>query len=582
MSENAQSSGMSMDMGKMMTGIQQMLGSQLPPEEYGDFQQTECRIPMPDGVALHGTLFRPAETESCPVILMRNPYRGNDMMNTAIYGPAFAKHGYAYLTVDVRGALKSEGEWLPFENERRDGRAVIDWIAAQSWCDGNIGTMGSSYLGHTQWCIADYPHPALKAMYIGVYGIHPYHTFYRRGMFRPELWTTWAAQMMEDNRWKMMMPPETYELARKAWEVRPANCLGETLKGKHCGWYEKWISSTRESDAYWSGGFWKELEESVNEIRLPVFLHGGWFDIFLRSQIDTFRRLPEAVREKSRFVIGPWNHSGMTGGCLEYPNEDALGLFQLKSALEWFDYQLKGKEYPHALGAVEAYQIGQGTWEIWKGGLAQGKRQDWYLHADGSMDRQRQTQGSARSYTYDPADPVRTCGGNLLVNNRDPMGTPECSTWQPDIGSREDVLSFRSEVFDRETKLVGSIGCRLWVASGAPATAFTVKVCEEFADGRSVNIRDDITDIRWLDDGRIQDYTPGTIRELKLDLVETCWQIKAGSRLRVDISSSNFPAYHAHPNVTGCWAAAEEVQPARQTVYFDGGHASCLMLPVQK
>lgn len=563
----------------MMGGIEQMLKAELPPQRYPEIRNEEYRIEMPDGVKLYAKAFMPQEKGKWPVVLMRNPYMGNELMNTNIIGPTFAKYGYAYVDVNVRGALQSEGEWLPFEHEREDGRAVIDWIAQQEWCDGKIGTMGESYLGHVQWCVSDYQHPMLKTMYIGVYGVHPYHTFYRRGMFREEIWTTWAAQMMEENRRQFIMPPQTSMLQSKAYAVKPQNELGEQLVQKHCEWYEKWITSVNEQDSYWSSGFWKELESVTDRITIPILFQGGWFDIFLRSQIESYRKLPAEVRKKGRFVIGPWCHTGVTGGTLDYPDSNVLGLFQIKAALEWFDYQLKGMQYPHKLGVIEAYSIGDNCWKEWENDFVAVEEKTWYLgNANALLTQNPQTEHQI-SYIYDPENPVESRGGTLLGNNREPSGAPECSTEQEEMGAREDVISFISEPLEEDVFVTGAMKACLFVSSSAEATAFTVKVIEVFADGRSMNIRDDITDIRWIDEKRVQVYEPGSVRELTIELLDTSWRLTAGSRLRVDISSSNFPAYHAHPNVAECWALTNETKKAEQTIYCGGRYPSRIILP---
>lgn len=574
----------------MLQGVTSALKAELPSERYPEIKDMECRIGMPDGVKLYAKIFMPQAAGKWPVVLMRNPYMGNEMMNTSILGPAFAKYGYAYVNVNVRGTLRAEGEWLPFEHEREDGRAVIDWIAEQEWCDGNIGTMGESYLGHVQWCIADYQHPMLKTMYIGVYGVHPYHTFYRRGMFREELWTTWASEMMEDNRRQLIIPPQLSKLQKKAYAVKPQNELGEQLVGKHCDWYEKWLTATEEENPYWSSGFWKELEAVTDKISIPIHFQGGWFDIFLRSEIESYRKLPESVRKKGRFVIGPWSHSGTTGGTLEYPDANILGMFQLKAALEWFDYQLKGMEYPHKLGVIEAYSIGDNQWKEWNGDFDLEQEKCWYLKAAPGNDTDEGSAGAFLateypeeegriSYLYDPENPVESRGGTLLGNNRDPLGLPECSTEQEAVGARSDVISFVSEPLKEDIYVTGAMSAHLYVSSSAEATAFTVKVMEVFPDGRSMNIRDDITDIRWVDEERVMPYEPGDVRELTLKLLDTSWKLQAGSRLRVDISSSNFPAYHAHPNVTACWALTTEMKKAEQTIYCGGRYPSRMIFP---
>lgn len=333
--------------------------------------------------------------------------------------------------------------------------------------------------------------------------------------------------MMEDNRFQFLMPQDNYELQQKAYAVRPQSELGERLKGKKCDWYQDWLSAVSEDSPYWSNGFWKELQEAAGNVSIPMYLHGGWFDIFLRSQIDSYRALPKEVRGKSRFLIGPWNHGGIPGGTLQYPGENCTGMFQLKAALEWFDYHLKGMDYEHSLGVIEAYSVGDNQWKRWKDDFHADTEMTFYMDkkSDTILSTERPETEQYIGYLYNPKNPVESVGGTLLSNNRNPLEQPECSTEQPPVGERSDVISFVSDVFTKDTCITGAMDVYLYVKSSAPATAFTVKVIEIFGDGRSMNIRDDITDIRWADEVQVQEYTPGTVRELKMTLLDISWRL---------------------------------------------------------
>lgn len=558
---------------------------ELPAAEYEHIQEQDYWIEMPDGIRLYARVTMPEKEGKWPVILTRTPYAVVDISERYLTVAALAKRGYAVVYNHVRGTIASEGEWLPFEYERSDGRAVVDWIGKQPWCNGNIGTMGGSYMGHVQWSVADYQHPMLKTMFISVYGPHPYHIFYRRGMFRQDIWTGWAATMLQDNRYRCFSQIEEAELRKKAYGVRPQAELGEQMKQKECEWYKNWTENIRESDPYWSEGFWKELEESVKDIKIPLFLHGGWFDIFLRSQLDVYHRLSEDVRNKSCFMIGPWCHTTKPGGPLEYPNENRAGILYIKAALEWFDYQLKGKENVHPLGKVEAYCIGDNQWNILDDTSLSSGKEIFYMNLEeksaGKLQKQYPKTNESVKYVYDPAEPVQSCGGTLLFNIKDPLAGPDCSTYQPDVGSREDVISLISDTFSENLYIMGAIKTHLFVSSNASATAFTIKVMEVFADGKCVNIIDDITDIRWRNETDVVPYEPNSIVELVMEMNEIHWMLKSGSKLRIDISSSNFPAYHIHPNVEEIWSQTKEIRIAEQTVYSGPQHLSRIEIPVK-
>jgi putative CocE/NonD family hydrolase len=552
--------------------VNQRLRLELPEPIYSETSVKDVWIEMSDGVKLFANLCLPEGSGKWPVIIMRNPYQSNDPAdnrNSQLLGRRFAQYGYAFLYCHARGIARSEGDFLPFVNERTDGRDTIDWVAKQDWCDGNIGCYGASYLGHVQWSIADYHHPALKTLFISVFGINSYNTFYRRGMFRQDPWTEWACQMMEANRYKSH--EEKAEQVRKGLEVFPQAELGKQLTGDDCDWYNTWITNISETDPYWASGFWGELTESLSNIEIPLFLHGGWFDVFIRTQIESWRALPEETRRKSRFVVGPWHHGGAPSGDLDYPNEARFGLLQIREALEWFDFQLKGKPYQSKLGVIEAYSIGDNQWKVWENDICPETEEVYYLTPDNKLTNSSVSDGEI-SFTYDPQNPTKVLS----------FGLAKGSVFHPEPGTREGVVSFISDPLTEELYLVGKIQAELYVSSSASATAFAINILETFEDGKSVNIIEDITDIRWRGEREQVPYTPNSIVKLKIDVSDITWMLKKGSRLRIDISSSLHPLYHAHPNTEENWAVATERVTAKQTIYCGTEYPSKLVLPINR
>ena len=182
-------------------------------------------------------------------------------------------------------------------------------------------------------------------------------------------------------------------------------------------------------------------------------------------------------------------------------------------------------------------------------------------------------------FVYDPQQPAPSVGGNLLGSGG--MSMPGGAKRLPEIGARSDVISFVSELFEQDLHIAGKICAELYVSSDVPATAFTVTVSEVNANGEAIHMRDDITDIRWRDERTVEDYTPGQIVRLNLELLDVVWTLKSGSRIRVDISSSNFPMYHAHPNTEEPWAAQTQLRKANQSVYYGEEMPSKIMIPIQ-
>lgn len=564
--------------------MKQMVTHLLPPPEYDTCEIRECEIVMPDGIRLAATISSPDFSAKWPVIVMRYPYIFYDWIKE-YYHELFAEHGYAFVFVQVRGSVHSEGKFQAMQ-EDKDGYAVIDWVAEQSWCDGNIATIGASYCGETQWSIADYHHPMLKTMFISVFGAESYDVFYHRGLFRSEVWTEWSIQMFEENKYSQKFAMDAENQRLKAFAVNPQIEFGEQLKGKACEWYKDWVSNWRGDEDYWKKGFWNKMEKMPEQVQIPLFLHAGWFDVFFHAMMSSYRRLPQDIKDKSVFMIGPWAHSGLSGGDLQYPGEEKAGYLQIASALKWFDYIIKGKEYTEPVGCIEAYNIGENKWEVWKDDFLHNKELTIYL--DGSKKETEAyaaieggpSKNSCVEYTYDPEHPVTSRGGTLIANHNDPMGTAECSCLQEPIGSREDVLYFVTESFTEDEQITGSIKAHLFVESDAPATAFTIKLSEIFEDGKTLNIRDDYTDIRWRDAATIKEYIPGEVTELIFDILEIDWKMKAGSKLRIDISSSNNPAFLPHKNTTVPWAEETKSQIAHQKIYTGEKYPSRVILPI--
>jgi uncharacterized protein len=317
---------------------------------------------------------------------------------------------------------------------------------------------------------------------------------------------------------------------------------------------------------------------------------GGWYDHNLSGMLRAYEQFPEQTKADSRFVIGPWVHTLESGGDLEYPNSNVLSMLMIKEATAWFDHQLKGLPYPYRKGGVEAYIIGEERWENWNGGLPQTGSQRYYLNtsqdantSSGQLTREAPTIQETITYTYDPLDPVPTRGGECLLAwafGPTYQGPEPGSVKQDEPGSRADVLTFLSSPFSKDFAIKGRIKAHLRVSSDADDTAFTVKLMEVFPSGNAYNIRDGITTLAYRNGAtQPQTYRAQEAVDIEIELWPVAWTIKQGSRIRVDVSSSNFPAYAAHSNFSGPWAEQQQVRIAQQTLSI-GGEQSYVEFPV--
>ncbi|GBF74795.1 hydrolase [Paenibacillus sp. 598K] len=537
------------------------------------------KVQMQDGVMLATYIERPtvegdgkSDGEGpWPVIVSRTPYpmaRASWLQAARMW----AGHGYVFVLQECRGTGDSEGEWQPFRHERADGLDTLQWIVGQSWCNGRIATYGSSYHGTLQWSMAGALPEEVKTMYIAFAGIHRYAQHYMNGMFRHDIYTVWAL----GNSGAEIDHGDFGALYRQALAARPHLEMDEQVLGTQLPWYREWITEVDPASPYWTEGFWAELKEMPRRVTVPLLMVAGWYDHNLQSGTWSYASLPETIRQKSCLLIGPWVHTESTSGDLAYPGHDIWGARQVRAALAWFDHHLKDRPLPVELapGTVQTYAIREDRWIGWQGMPTATKTQTWYLAVGDAPAHPLVSDppmAGQLSYVYDPGDPVPTRGGAALMHylTGDTAAAPPSSVRQEPPGTRADVLSFVSEPLGEELRIAGPVKVWVEVATDADDTAFTAQLIEQCPDGSAYHIRDGITSLRWRSD-QASTYSSEERVVVAIELWPIVWLLRPGSRLRLDVSSSNFPAYHAHSNQAGPWAAQTTSRAATQTVYTAG------------
>ena len=555
------------DMATLVQLLTMKLMSELPAPVCENAVRREIPITLSDGIRLAGVAYFPEGDGPWPVILLRFPYGPSEFPEHDVMGEIFAKRGYIYFSNRCRGTGLSEGRINAFEQETKDGLEVLDFISEQDWCDGNIGTYGASYMGHVQWSIAGTKNPALKTMYIQVFGGHPYETYYRNGMLRQDIWQSWVTGNGGNARDRS--EEEAARLHEKAFGITPPVKIGELLLDDPVEWAQKILTHPEEAGDGWQQGFWKEYEDHAKGLDLPILLQCGWFDLFCQSQLDSWRALPESTRQKSLCLVGPWDHFGFTNNVLPYPGQERCGVMQVKTAFQWFDHFLKGKPLTLPTGGMETYSIGDDVWKFWPDDISATDTVQFYLGCR-TLDNEKAENGKL-SYIYDPKHPVKSL--ELGLNRGAIVG--------PKAGAREEegVYSFVSEPLDADVFLAGKMRTELYVSSTAPATAFTLALFDERTDGNGYLIFNDITDIRYEKD-HFEPYTPDSVKKIILESQDMEWTFKKGSRIRIDVSSSDFPWYNAHNNTTVIWGMATESVDAQNSIYFGQDTPSRIILPV--
>lgn len=515
-----------------------------------------------DGVKLSTNVFLPQGEGPWPVIVVRDPYSFADYLSCRV----FVLYDYACVYQEVRGRGPSEGTWYPFVDEREDGIDLLEWIVEQPWQNGRIALHGGSYVGAVQWAVAGDLPPEVKTFVPPVAHGDIYQLSYRNGMFMEGLAGAWLHSQFQP--WTRKL--NSYEHWRQKVAGRfPALGVDQEEFGPAWTPYRDYLLHPDRDDPYWQSAKYAALSEAHKSVQVPVFMIGYMNDFFLPGMLQTFEELP--TKDRSVFVIGPGNHGGQAE-----PEVEGAYTNDYVDTLAWFDHYLKDAPLPDNLKpGFRVFVHGEDEWrnfDKWPGEPLE--KRLFYLddladsqHCDGgTLSDAPPVAATSASFAYDPRDPVPTRGGAFaLIDGVAPTAVEEQGS---DLCSRDDVLSFASAPLKADTFVSGGIRVRLLVSSDAEDTAFTVKVSEHFADGRVYNIRDDVSSLSMRNGAQHRvPYNSGDEVEVVFDLTPIAWQLRQGSRLRVDVSSSSAPAFFPHPNRAGLWSEIADPVVADQTVY---------------
>ncbi|HLV99153.1 MAG TPA: CocE/NonD family hydrolase [Ktedonobacterales bacterium] len=567
---------------------------------------------MRDGITLRANIYRPAAEGAYPVLLTRLPYGKDFPLGSSVLDPVkAARQGYITVVQDTRGRFTSEGDWYPLRDEGPDSYDSIEWAATLPGSNGKVGTYGASYFGFTQWVGAIQSPPHLAAMVPYITWANPHDgVFSRGGALELGIQASWLLETGLDTVLrrergnpdprvgyaKMValaqeidrLPAEGYQsLPLKAFEPFRRTNLGESFFDgiEHPFAPEYSAPST--------------ILGHHGKVNVPCYNAGGWYDIFLAGTLRNFQEMrahgatPEA--RQARLLIGPWSHTNAsnTVGDTAFGYGASAALINLQIdfmslQLRWFDRWLKGiengvdREPP-----VKIFVMGENVWrdeQEWP--LARALPTPFYLHSgghantlegDGSLTTELPSDESADRFEYDPLNPVPTLGGSLLM----PAVYRSGAINQQPIERRDDMLVYTSAPLEHDLEVTGPITVTLWAASSAPDTDFVARLVDVHPDGFARNLTDGIIRARYRHGLQTPELLePGKAYEYTIDLWATSNLFKAGHRIRLDITSSNFPRWDRNLNTGHEIGADAEVQSATQTILHSREYPSHVLLPV--
>ena len=523
-------------------------------------------VPMRDGIRLSANVFRPGAQGRYPAVLLRTPYDKGSAITTAYQ--AYVNHGYAVVVQDVRGRYKSGGKFEPINQDVNDGDDTLNWIARQSWSDGGVGMYGGSYLGIAQWKAALARNPHLKAIFPYVSGDDDYRDrFYSTGgAMKIGHRLLWLAENMRANGY---VPPDFKSYV----STLPVRRAGAAATGRSVDVWNIAINHPSYDQ------FWKSVSvrEHLKDVHVPVYAVGGWFDNYVESDLDAFSILSKH-NHSDRIMIGPWPHVfSATFPGANFGKDAQVSL--RPEILKWFDRWVKGKDIPAPEHPVRLFVMGINKWrdeDEWP--LARARNEKFYLGPGGELGSKPDPRTEPDSFVYDPRNPVPTVGGAVCCDQRVfPWGPLD----QRQVEKRRDVLSYTTAPMPADTEVTGPIRVVLYASSSAVDTDFTAKLVDVFPDGQARNLTDGILRTRYRDSLEFPKLMmPGDVYRMTIDAGVTSNVFRAGHRIRLEISSSNFPRFDRNPNTGELPADDREMRTATQTVYHDHDRHSYLLLPI--
>jgi uncharacterized protein len=568
-----------------------------------------------DGVTLRADIYRPSGDGTFPVLLQRTPYNKD---TTALFARRAVARGYMVVVQDVRGRFTSEGEWYTFKHESNDGYDAVEWAASLPHSNGKVGMFGGSYVGATQMlaAISHPPHLAGICPSITASNYHENWT-YQGGAFEQWFNESWTASLAVDTfnrtvRQNMNAMVGSAVLPLSHFPVFNIKSVPDGVGLTHtlAPYFQDWLDHPAY-DSYWKQ--WS-IEENYANIQVPALTITAWYDIFQGGSLRNFTGLQaqaanDAARNGQRLLVALGGHSGggRTIGAVDF-GPAALEYDESAVILDWYDYLLQGKQNQFATGKpVKIFVMGENKWrdeEAWP--LERATPTSYFLTANGKANTAsgnglliqsdsfplspgtRTARGVIITYpipaevpdifTYDPANPVPTVGGPLCC---DVIHLPAGPRDQKEVESRADVLVYSTPPLDNDVEVTGPVTLDLFAKSSAVDTDFTAKLVDVWPNGFAQNLTEGIIRASYREStSEAKPIVPGKVYEYKIDMWSTSNVFLKGHRIRLEVSSSNFPRFDRNLNTGKSASTSAVFVKAANKILHDPAHPSALILPI--
>ncbi len=509
-------------------------------------EKKEVSITMNDRVSLSTSIFVPKGKGPFTTVLVRTPY---STYAEEWLGQAFNLFRIAVVLQDVRGKYRSGGEFYPFINEREDGLKTLRWIRNQPWSDGKVAGWGASYVGYTQWAISD----SLDFMTLLVTGARLYDFMYPDSLFSLQSAFLWGVENASPSANKIK------EAEIKAGtNFLPLSAADDSLL-KDIDYINDWIAHEKY-DSYW------EKLDFRGKTKAQMITIAGWYDLFLKAQIEDFQAIEAKGETSNRLVIGPLAH-GPFGEPNDFGGLEKTG--DPKLIFKYVKNHLKGKkdklpaplaDSKYNLFIMERNEyVGSNVWPPAETNII-----PYYIGPSGYFSTSMNNENGSLQYEYSPSDPYPSHGGTTL-------GTGVGPARQNDNLTRKDQLVFEKDTVSEPFILLGPVSATLWLSSTAPCTDFFILLQDQFPDGKIINIQEG---------GAKVSFETKDPKKVEISVWATGYQVNPGHKLKVVITSSWFPRFNRNLNNCEPAFSAISYQNARQQIFYGREMPSSVNLPV--
>jgi putative CocE/NonD family hydrolase len=568
-----------------------LLVSPTPMARAKQVHQPDVEVRMRDGIVLRADLLLPNGEGKFPALVYRTPYGKQFALKEYKTFEKAVARGYAVVVQDVRGRYASDGEFVAYQNEGKDGFDTIEWVAKQSWCDGNVGTFGLSYPGAVQWLAAVENPPHLKAMVPAMTFSTPRNFFYSGGVFDGS-WLDWIwLNIAPDIRKRKNLPgAQTHAEAKESWkhehqrlqEFLPLRELPDF--GDVTPFYYEWLAHP-PADSWWD---WAELRDKYDRVHAAVLNLSGWYDEAYGPDGATtnFNGLMEKrggeKDPRTRTIIGPWIHGGQEetrAGEREFGTGAAIDYDEL--ILRWMDHYVRGIENgAEKERRVRLFIMGKNQWrdeDAWP--LTRTVIRTLYLRTESNSARFGRLNESA-GYRTESANEIVSDSLHPVTDTFEGYGAHDYRA----LAGRKDVMVYDSDPLSKDTEVTGPIRVKLVFSTDTPDVDLWARLLDVAPDGTAFNLMSPGLDVLRAsyrnEKAKPELLTPKQVYEVELNRLLTSNVFLKGHRIRLQISCAFFPHFSRNLQTGESEVTSSETRVAHIQIYVDTNHRSRIELPV--